>query len=75
LQHRRKAAVLLQTLQVRQAVAVGEVQENHRKHHLDIQPSLAADDLHVLADRRRQPTAVDQLEIQRQTRRRGHPGA
>ena len=75
LQHCREAAVLLQPLQVLDAVATGKVQEYHRQHHLQVQPTLAAGDLDVLADRRRKPTAVNQVQIQRQTRQRGHPGA
>ncbi len=65
----------LQPLQVLDTVAAGKVQENHRQHHLKVQPALPAGDLDVLADRRRPPAAVNQVQIQRQTRQRGHPGA
>ena len=41
-----------QPLKVFDAVAAGKVQENHRQHHLDVEPALAAGNLHVLADRR-----------------------
>jgi hypothetical protein len=66
---------LLQPLQVLDAVAAGQVQENHRQHHLDVQPALAASNLDVLADRRRQPAALNQIEIQWQSCQRRQPAA
>jgi hypothetical protein len=75
MQHRREAAVLLQPIKVFDAVAASKVQEDHRQHHLDVQPALAAGNLDMLADRRRQPSAVNQVQIQRQSRQRGHPSA
>ena len=59
-----------QPLQVLHAVAAGQIQENHCENHLDVQPSLAAGNLDVLTDRRRQRAAVHQVQIQRQTRQR-----
>ena len=71
LQDRRKAAVALQPLEVFDAVAAGQVQENHRQNHLDVEPALAAGRPHMPPDRRAEPAGLDQLEIQRKTGQRG----
>ena len=70
LQHRGNAAVVLKPFQVLHAVAAGQVQEDHRHGHLDVQPALRAGNPDMLADGRRQAAAVDQVEIQRQTAQR-----
>jgi hypothetical protein len=71
LQHRGKAAVLLEPFKILHAVAAGQVQEDHRQRHLDVQPPLGAGNPDRLADRCRQATAMQQVEIQRQTGQRG----
>ena len=70
-QDRRKAAVALQPFDVFDAVAAGEVQENHRQNHLDVEPALAAGRPHMPPDRRAEPAGLDQVEIQRKTGQRG----
>ncbi|WP_146102044.1 hypothetical protein [Rhodopila globiformis] len=74
-QHRREAAVLLQPFQVGQAVAAGQVHEDQRQHHLQVQPALRADHRHELADRCDHPAGTDQIEIQRSSSQGGQASA
>ena len=67
-QDRRKAAVALQPFDVFHAVAAGQIQENHRQNHLDVEPALAAGRPNMPLDRPAEAAGLDQVEIQ------GKPG-
>jgi hypothetical protein len=69
LQDRRKAVVSFQSFKIFHAIAAGEVQKQHRQHHLQVQPALKARHTNKSTDRPRQPTLLDQVEENRQTRK------
>jgi hypothetical protein len=64
----RKAAVLLQPLQILHTVAASQVQKNQRQYHLDVEPTLRASHMDVPADCCAKTNGLDQIKIQRQAR-------
>src|SRR6202166_5061689 len=70
LQNCRKTAVVLKLFDVIDAIAARQVQKNSRKHHLDIEPALAAGRPNMSPDRRADTAGLDQLDIHRKTRQR-----
>jgi hypothetical protein len=74
-QDRREAAVGFKTFQVFDAIAAREIEENHRQHHLDVEPALRACHTNLLADRGAKAAGVDQIEIQRQAGQGRQAGA
>src|ERR1700724_83699 len=70
LQNCRKAAVVLKLFDVVDAITARQVQENNRKHHLDIEPALAAGRPNMPPDCRAQPAGLDQVDIHKKTRQR-----
>src|ERR1700688_611569 len=69
-QNCRKAAVVLKLFDVIDAIAARQVQENNRKHHLDIEPALAASRQNMPPDRRAETAGLDQVDIHRKTGKR-----
>src|ERR1700674_3185290 len=69
-QDRGKAAVALQLYDVITAIAARQVQKNTRKHHLDVEPALAARRTNMPPDRRAKPAGLNQVDIHRKTRQR-----
>src|ERR1700687_5865551 len=63
------AVVSFQSFKIFHAIAAGEVQKQHRQHHLQVQPALKARHTNKSTDRPRQPTLLDQVEENRQTRK------
>src|ERR1700722_17031190 len=70
LQNCRKTPVVLKLFDVIDAIAARQVQKNNRKHHLDIEPALAAGRPNMSPDRRADTAGLDQLDIHRKTRQR-----
>src|SRR5882757_509130 len=69
-QNRRKAAVALKLVDVIDAIAARQVQKNNRKHHLDIEPALAAGRPNMPPDCRAETARLDQVDIHRKTGKR-----
>ena len=70
LQNCRKAAVVLKLFDVFDAIAARQVQENNRKHHLDVEPALDAGRTNMLPYRCIKAHGLDQVDIDRKTGKR-----
>ena len=70
---RGKTVILLQPLQVLHAVTASQVQENHGKHHLKVQPPLRAGDLDIAPDRGTETALLDHVQVDRKATQRGQP--
>jgi hypothetical protein len=70
-QNRAEPVVALQPFDVFDAIPAGEVQEDRRHNHLDVEPALAPSRPHMAPNRRAEPAGLDQIEIHEKTGKGG----